>query len=223
MSDNTEGSVVREMFLSMRKFPNIIITGTPGVGKTTTATQILTLVGDENESSPIPLKHLNVNDVAKRDSLYESYDAELDTHVVDEDKVLDEIEKMISDGDDQETGWLIDWHVCDIFPERWIDLVIVLRCEDTAVFYERLETRGYKDKKRDENIDSEILRVVAEEAKEGYPSVDVVELKSVDFEDIESNSERVIEWVKAWLKRRREDDGDAGENVNGEKAENGDG
>lgn len=50
-------------------------------------------------------------------------------------KLLDELEPVASAG-----GIILDWHTCDIFPERWIDLVVVLRCDHT-VLWERLEER----------------------------------------------------------------------------------
>lgn len=62
------------------KGPVIIVTGTPGTGKTTHAEL---LVGE----SPIPLKHINVGQWAKERDLYESYDEEWQSHTVDEDRV----------------------------------------------------------------------------------------------------------------------------------------
>lgn len=50
-------------------------------------------------------------------------------------KVLDELEPLVADG-----GVVLDWHTCDIFPERWIDLVVVLRC-DHSQLWNRLEKR----------------------------------------------------------------------------------
>ncbi|KAK5943831.1 factor activating pos9 [Knufia obscura] len=193
-----------------RRFPNIVLTGTPGVGKTTTAQQLVELSKSADPSSShIPLKHLSINKIAKEQNFYDSYDEELQTNVVDEDKLLDHIEELISDGEG-EGGWVIDWHVCDIFPERWVDLVVVLRCEDTNVFYERLtsdkkaetgETRGYEGKKLQENIDAEIFGVLAEEAKEAWPNEgQVVELQSVQAEQIEENAERIWTWCQQWVK-----------------------
>lgn len=41
---------------------------------------------------------------------------------------------------DHKGGVILDYHTCDIFPERWIDLVVVLRCDHT-VLWDRLEAR----------------------------------------------------------------------------------
>ena len=37
-------------------------------------------------------------------------------------------------------GIIVDYHGADLFPERWFDLVIVLRSDNT-VLYQRLESR----------------------------------------------------------------------------------
>lgn len=50
-------------------------------------------------------------------------------------QLLDELEPLASAG-----GVILDWHTSDIFPERWVDLVVVLRCDHTQL-WERLEQR----------------------------------------------------------------------------------
>lgn len=50
-------------------------------------------------------------------------------------QLLDEMEKEVAAG-----GCLIDWHACDLFPKRWIDLVVVLRV-DSDTLYDRLRAR----------------------------------------------------------------------------------
>jgi adenylate kinase len=50
-------------------------------------------------------------------------------------QLLDELEPLASSG-----GLVLDWHTCEIFPERWIDLVVVLRCDHTLL-WDRLEAR----------------------------------------------------------------------------------
>ncbi|KAG8885052.1 factor activating pos9, partial [Tulasnella sp. 403] len=64
---------------SARRRPNIVITGTPGAGKTTHAQHLV-------DSSPIPLKHINVGEWVKEKKLFETFDQEWDTYIVDEDK-----------------------------------------------------------------------------------------------------------------------------------------
>jgi len=98
---------------------------------------------------------------------------------------------------------LIDWHACDLFPKSWIDLVVVLRCQDTTVLYDRLSARDYPDKKLQENLDAEIFGVLSEEARESYDEGVVVELKSETDADIEGNCERIGQWIENWKTQNR--------------------
>lgn len=50
-------------------------------------------------------------------------------------QVIDELEDQMSEG-----GNIVDYHGCDFFPERWFDIVLVLRTNNT-ILYERLEKR----------------------------------------------------------------------------------
>lgn len=97
----------------------------------------------------------------------------------------------------QNGGYIIDWHACDLFPVSWIDLVVVLRT-DTTKLYDRLKARQYPEKKLQENMDSEIMEVLLEEAKGAYDEEIVVELRSDEAEDVEGNVERIERWIESW-------------------------
>jgi adenylate kinase len=58
--------------------------------------------------------------------------------------------------------------------------------------------RGYNDKKRSENMECEIMQVVAESARESYPPEAVHELSSNTVEDMDSNVDRIVAWLDAW-------------------------
>lgn len=62
-----------------RPIPNILVTGTPGTGKTTTSEMIANATG---------LEHVNVGEIVKAKQLHEGYLEEFDTHILDEDKVI---------------------------------------------------------------------------------------------------------------------------------------
>ncbi|KAJ5610079.1 Adenylate kinase isoenzyme [Penicillium lagena] len=178
----------------MRTAPNVIITGTPGVGKTVHCEQLAQDLG---------LKHLSINQVAKERDCYETYDDERKSWVVDEDKLLDAIEDEVLQG-----GYLIDWHACDLFPKSWIDLVVVLRCPSTSVLYDRLSSRGYHEAKLQENLDAEIFGVLLEEAREAFEEEIVVELNSEKDDDVDSNCARITTWVDTWKKTQAEQNAD---------------
>jgi adenylate kinase len=79
----------------------------------------------------------------------------------------------------------------------------VLRC-DSTLLYDRLTARGYKGKKLEENMDSEIMQVLLDEARESYKEEIVVELRSESNEDVEGNLERVERWIEQWRKDRQD-------------------
>ncbi|KAK7539069.1 AAA domain-containing protein [Phyllosticta citricarpa] len=166
-----------------RTLPNIIITGTPGTGKTTHAEQLAAATG---------LRHISVNQVAKERDCYDGYDEEVGSWVVDEDKLLDALENEAQAG-----GLIIDWHACDLFPRRWIDLVVVLRCDSTRL-YDRLAARGYAGKKLDDNMDCEIMEVLVDEAREAFDEECVVQLTSDEADQVDANVERMEAWVRQW-------------------------
>lgn len=128
----------------------------------------------------------------------EGRDEELDTDILDEDKLIDVMEPMIEQASDDDIGVVVDFHVSEIFPERWFDLVLVLRAS-TEVLFDRLTARGYSEHKRSENMESEIMQVVLEEAREAYDGSIVHEVTSNTLTDMESNVQRVEAWIKQWL------------------------
>ena len=75
--------------------------------------------------------------------------------------MVDALEEMKID---QEGGMIVDFHSCDFFPERFFDCVIVLQT-DNSVLWERLEKRGYNEKKLTDNVQCEIMHVIVEEAR----------------------------------------------------------
>ena len=76
---------------------------------------------------------------------------------------------------------------------------MVLRTDSTRL-YDRLKARNYPESKLQENLDSEIMEVLLQEAGESYDKEIVVELQSNEAEDIESNVERIVIWIENWKK-----------------------
>jgi adenylate kinase len=168
----------------MRTRPNILVTGTPGTGKSTLVEALV--------AQAPSLRAVNVGDIVRNKQLHSGWDAEYETHVLDEDRLLDELEEEVEGG-----GAVVEYHAAELFPERWFDLVLVLRC-DNSVLYGRLEGRGYSAKKLSDNVEAEIMQVILDEAREAYREEIVIELPSNSVEDVESNVARTVAWLQAW-------------------------
>ena len=59
-------------------------------------------------------------------------------------------------------------------------------------------SRKYPEAKLQENMDSEIMEVLLQEAKDSYDEEIVVELQSVTTDEMESNVERIEQWLEQW-------------------------
>lgn len=166
-----------------RSSPNILITGTPGTGKSTLSQEL---------ALQTSLNYINVGQLAKDEELYDGWDEKLNCHILDEDRVVDEIEDKMNEG-----GNVVDYHGCEFFPQRWFDIVFVLRTNNT-VLYERLEKRKYSVEKIQENVQCEIFQTLLEEARESYDKNIVHELQSNNPADMERNIEQIKQWMQCW-------------------------
>ncbi|KXZ42475.1 hypothetical protein GPECTOR_143g716 [Gonium pectorale] len=86
-----------------RSRPNILITGTPGTGKTTTSELVAQELG---------FRHINVGEWVREKGLHSGWNEEFDCFNLDEDKVCDALEDVMGEG-----GNVVDHHGCDFFPE----------------------------------------------------------------------------------------------------------
>lgn len=167
-----------------RQAPNILVTGTPGVGKSTLCQKLSELTG---------LQWLEISKIAKEYNCLEEYDEVYQCPVLDEDKLLDGLEEVMSKG-----GNIVDYHSNEFFPERWFDVVLVLRADNTTLF-DRLTARGYTGKKLEDNIDCEIFQTILEEAKNSYKPEIVHEMYSLTPEQLEDNLNKICLWLQQWF------------------------
>lgn len=157
-----------------RTLPNILLTGTPGTGKTRLASAIAV-------STP-GFKHLNIAEMVKLNSWYESFDEAYDSLILDEKKLIKGIKRELATG-----GCIIDFHGSDLFPKKFIDLVVVLTVPKTEILYDRLNSRGYSALKIEENIDGEIMQIVLEEASNYFPQEKVISIDNSSEHDFHNN------------------------------------
>ena len=126
----------------------IIISGTPGTGKTSVSRKISEMV-DANT--------ISLNELAISENFTLEYDKERDTYIVDFEKLKPYIAKYIDVLKKQKHKYLIiEGHFSDIIPNKYVDYPFVLRC-DPEYLYNRLKERDYNKKKIIENIQAEIL------------------------------------------------------------------
>lgn len=159
-------------------YPNILVTGTPGVGKTFIAMRLAKLFG---------LRYVSINDLVIDAALYLDYDDERDTYIVD----LDRASKYIRES----LGWdglVLEGHVAHlIVPEEYVDLCIVVRL-NPYILYPRLMNRGYGVEKALENVQTEILDVIYQEVLSRYGSNIVL---NIDVSHGYGKLYRAVGWV----------------------------
>jgi adenylate kinase len=126
----------------------LIVSGTPGTGKTTIS---------KNISNYIKANVISLNELAISENLIVKYDAKRETSVINNKKLISFLIELIEDYKKEDLEFLIiESHFSDIVPEQYINFVIILRC-DPDELYNRLKRRGYKREKIRENVQSEIL------------------------------------------------------------------
>ena len=251
--------------------PNVLITGTPGTGKTTLAARIVERLNqpssqsdddDETTDDIVVAKHINVGEFIQTHQFYDGYDDILQTYILDEDPLLDALDELFIEtmtrydsrcctessstpsspptptpthnqecytDENYSISLIADYHICEIFPERYFDLVLVLRT-DTERLYDRYMARNYHhhqppphhnddlsentsttppstttttppttSTKMTQNLQCEIMNVILEQAQQSYAPEIVIELPSNTIEDMESNVQRVILWIQQYM------------------------
>lgn len=169
----------------VKTLPNILITGTPGTGKTTFAALLAHQLNISLAGMGVPdnlrFAHVELGKIITENQLYDEWDSEMNCSVFNEDKVLDYIEPYMTAG-----GVVLDFHGSDFFPERYFDFVFVLRTEN-KILYDRLKARNYHEEKIRGNIDCEIFEECKQEALESYNNSIVFELFNNIEEDVNKN------------------------------------
>jgi len=174
----------------------IIITGTPGVGKSSVSKQL---------SSELRAELLSIGDLVKEEGLYIRDDRKRDTLVADMEKISNRVKNIIS----RSRGTLIieGHYAVDVVPLENIRLVFVLR-RDPEELKETLRNRGYGEGKVRENVAAEVLDVCLYDAVDRCGTDKVCEIdvtgripKEVTQEIIEILKEKkkcklgIVDWL----------------------------
>ncbi len=167
----------------MGDFRYIIISGTPGTGKTTVARGLGDRLGAEV---------ISLNELVMEEGLVEGYDEARDTYIVDFDHLVPRVVELIKDT--EKTGVkriIIEGHFADVIPEEYIDVVFILRCHPDEL-KRRLEARGYGKEKVRENVEAEILGDCIQYMLEKALDVPILEIDTSNME-VEALIELILE------------------------------
>lgn len=159
----------------------ILITGTPGVGKTS--------VGISLQKRGFTI--LNMNDFVISNGLYFGFDLSRDSVIIDEIKLQEllYIELM-----NYRKNIFIEGHTSELVPNDLVESIFVLRC-NPSILRERLQvSRDYSIKKIEENIQAEIMEECLLSVKRAFPSKPIYEIDSTN-----NSSEMIVAKILSYL------------------------
>lgn len=149
--------------------PTVIICGTPGTGKSTIIDKLRPKLPEAN--------FINLSKFAIEHACTSGYDNRLLSHIIDDDKLVRELEPVLASHDLNIVESIHADHVD-------ADQIFVVRA-DTTKLYDRLKARGYNQEKIANNVEAEIFQIIYDEAVENYGPEAVIELTSNDLPDLE--------------------------------------
>ncbi|MBI2111961.1 AAA family ATPase [Candidatus Woesearchaeota archaeon] len=155
----------------------IVITGTPGVGKSTLAKKL---------ARRLKLKRIDLHNYYSEISL--GYDRKNKCHDIDFKKFIALMTRLKEEHGFKkkgEVGIILDSHIAHLLPKRLIDFCIILTCSDLKVLERRLKKRKYSLQKIRDNLEAEIMQVCLLEAKEkGYKVIVIDSCRKIDVKEI---------------------------------------
>ncbi len=160
---------------------NVVVTGTPGTGKTT-AVETLRSEGLLPESYSV----LHLNDLIESENLYTTRDQQRDSVIADLDAVRDRVAGT--------TDLVIESHLAHHLSA---DRVVVLRCHPEQI-YNRLRERGEPVASAEENAESEALDVILSETVQQHGADSVFEIETTQRSpaDVAAQIRAVIDGTK---------------------------
>ncbi len=165
----------------------LLVTGTPGTGKTTLAKKLSLL---------LDYAYFDVGLFVKTAKLHSGYDRKRQTYVVDSSRLARQLikvrEKASKEG---RKGIIFDSHMSHYLPPEQADLCIVTKCSLKAL-RKRLQNKGYGPAKVRENLDAEIFDTCLVEAQEAGHKTLVFDTTSARDSDVRGLAARIRRQVR---------------------------
>jgi len=132
----------------------IAITGTPGTGKTQVSRVL---------ARRLHYRHLELNRAIVKYKLYSGYDRKRRSYIADMRKVTGYVKAFVK----QNPATIVDSHLAHELPSALVSRVVILRCRPDEL-KRRLKAKGWSKAKVEENVEAEMIGVIAYEARKRH-------------------------------------------------------
>ena len=145
----------------------IIVTGTPGTGKTTLSKKL---------AKKLKYYYFDVNKFIAKNKLYGGYDKKRKTKIVDVKKLNELFINYLNQSKKNRKikGIIIDSHLSHYLPKKYVDFCIITKC-GIKELNKRLKKKKFDKNKIQENLQSEIFGICYSEAIKGKHKVIAVD------------------------------------------------
>lgn len=141
----------------------IVISGTPGTGKTTVASIL---------AKKIRGIHIDISEFVLKEKIYKEVDKKRETVIADLDKLLPKLREIIKSTN---SPIIIEGHYAEIVPSKFVNAAIILRTHPKEL-EKRLKRKNFKESKIRENVQAEILGVCSYNAINAYEKEKIYEI-----------------------------------------------
>ena len=162
----------------------IIVTGTPGTGKTAIAKLLARHINGI---------YLSLNEIAKKYSDFTSFDIRRGSWVINEKKLTEHVVQVIREV--KHNTLIIDTHFGDIIPNEYISFIIILRTHPLEL-ERRLKKRNWPNEKIRENVEAEILGTITYDILQNFSHEKIFEIDTT-----KATPEEVVEIIKTLMSK----------------------
>ena len=164
----------------------IVVTGTPGVGKTAVSSLL---------ASRLNALHVNIGELVRQEKLWSSMDRIRNTLIADMPKLSKRVQEIIKR---TEQDVILDGHYAvHVVPAEVVRLAFVVRRSPDEL-QRLMQKRGFKGKKLKENLAAEVLDVCL------YDAVKVCGLEKVcEIDATNKSTEEIVKEALAVLEGRK--------------------